>query len=217
MEEAELRSRAVAKPVVVSDDVQYDLIGDDAPMRQVSRDSYADDHELMAQTSDDLDKLAHEFQAKQAELRRSQKASSRKILIEHAKTDKTEEGKHKSKKKGAFAGVFVPTCENMWGVLIFLRFYFIVGHAGVGQALCAVFLSFSCAFCTTSSMSAIASSGGLVSEGGPYHMISRALGPVVGASVGIMYWLAITMLSVLETLGAVEGILMANPDLEFAG
>lgn len=27
------------------------------------------------------------------------------------------------------ASVKVPTCENMWGVLIFLRFYFVVGQA----------------------------------------------------------------------------------------
>lgn len=129
------------------------------------------------------------------------------------KEAKGHDGHHK--KKGAFAGVFVPTCENMWGVLIFLRFFTIVGQAGIGQALCAVFLSFCCAFCTTSSMSATVSSGGLVSKGGPYYMISRALGPCVGASVGIMYWLAITMLAVLETLGAVEGILMAAPEAEF--
>lgn len=129
--------------------------------------------------------------------------------------DKSHDEGHK--KKGALLGVFVPTCENMWGVLIFLRFYWIVGHAGVAQALLAVFLSFLAAFCTVSSMSAIISSGGHVSEGGPYYMISRAMGPVVGATVGIMYWLAVTMLSVLECLGAVEGILMAAPDAEFPG
>lgn len=66
-------------------------------------------------------------------------------------------------------------------------------------------------------MSAIVSSGGMVSKGGPYYMISRALGPAVGASVGIMYWLAITLLAVLETLGAVEALLMAAPSLDFPG
>eukprot|EP00439_Symbiodinium_sp_Y106_P013102 s293_g1.t3 len=122
-----------------------------------------------------------------------------------------------SHKKGAFAGVFVPTCENMWGVLIFLRFYFVVGQAGILHALLCVLISFTAAFCTTSSMSAIVSSGGMVSKGGPYYMISRALGPAVGASVGIMYWLAITLLAVLETLGAVEALLMAAPSLDFPG
>jgi hypothetical protein len=40
------------------------------------------------------------------------------------------------------SGVIVPTCENMWGVLIFLRFFYVVGHAGVGQALIIVCISF---------------------------------------------------------------------------
>merc|ERR1719446_537577 len=75
------------------------------------------------------------------------------------------------KKKGALVGVFIPTCENMWGVLIFLRFFTIVGHAGIIQAVAAVFLS---------------------------------LGPYFGASVGVTYWLAFTMLAVLECIGAVE-------------
>ncbi|CAE7893500.1 CCC1 [Symbiodinium microadriaticum] len=66
-------------------------------------------------------------------------------------------------------------------------------------------------------MSSIASSGGLVSSGGPYYMISRALGPVVGATIGVMYWLAITMLSVLECLGAVEALAMAAPSVQFPG
>lgn len=35
-------------------------------------------------------------------------------------------------------------------------------------------------------------------------MISRSLGPYTGVSVGIVYWLGITLLAVLETLGAVE-------------
>jgi len=143
--------------------------------------------------------------------------SKKSLLVETVLGSKhgDKEGGHHHKKKGAFAGVFVPTCENMWGVLIFLRFYFVVGQAGVMGALLCVLISFCAAFCTTSSMSAIVSSGGLVSKGGPYYMISRALGPVVGASVGIMYWLAITLLAVLETLGAVEALLMAAPSLDF--
>eukprot|EP00437_Effrenium_voratum_P000844 CAMPEP_0181433456 /NCGR_PEP_ID=MMETSP1110-20121109/19301_1 /TAXON_ID=174948 /ORGANISM="Symbiodinium sp., Strain CCMP421" /LENGTH=1044 /DNA_ID=CAMNT_0023556909 /DNA_START=133 /DNA_END=3267 /DNA_ORIENTATION=+ len=146
------------------------------------------------------------------------KKSKKSLLVESVlgAGDKHDHKAHKHK-KGAFAGVFVPTCENMWGVLIFLRFYFVVGQAGIGQALLCVLISFCAAFCTTSSMSAIVSSGGLVSKGGPYYMISRALGPSVGASVGIMYWLAITLLAVLETLGAVEALLMAAPSLNFPG
>lgn len=92
----------------------------------------------------------------------------------------------------------------MWGVLIFLRFYFIVGHAGLAIAMVIVFVSFCNACLTSISLSAIASSGGSIGREGPYYMISRSLGPYTGVSVGIVYWLGITLLAVLETLGAVE-------------
>lgn len=121
--------------------------------------------------------------------------SKRSLLVESVLGGQAKKENHKSHKKGAFAGVF----------------------AGIMHALLCVLISFTAAFCTTSSMSAIVSSGGLVSKGGPYYMISRALGPSVGASVGIMYWLAITLLAVLETLGAVEALLMAAPSLNFPG
>jgi len=119
------------------------------------------------------------------------------------------------KKKGALSGVFIPTCENMWGVLIFLRFNYIVGRAGIGYALLAVFMAFFAAFFTTVSLSACVSSGGLVSRGGPYYVISRATGPIMGASVGLMYWLGITLLAVLETIGAVETIFGYNERMNF--
>ena len=65
--------------------------------------------------------------------------------------------KKKSEKKlGMFKGVLVPTCENMWGVIIFLRFYKIVGYGGLGYALLIVVLSFLVALLTSLSLSAIA-------------------------------------------------------------
>ncbi|CAD7935815.1 unnamed protein product [Amoebophrya sp. A25] len=63
-------------------------------------------------------------------------------------------------------------------------------------------------------MSAVVSSGGFVSEGGPYYMISRAMGPAIGVTVGLLYWLGISLLAVLETLGAVEALVIARPSLK---
>ena len=62
-------------------------------------------------------------------------------------------GGHKHKKLGMFKGVLVPTCENMWGVIIFLRFYVIVGNAGLGNSLLIVTLSFASAMLTALSLS----------------------------------------------------------------
>jgi len=147
-----------------------------------------EENELRDMPVDDFQRKAEEF--KEA-IRRSSKEDPTKkggsiprtLLVNNVLDEgSTRDKHHHHKKKGAFAGVFVPTCDNMWGVLIFLRFHYIVANAGIGQALAIVVLSFSCAFCTTSSMSATVSSGGLVSKGGPYYMISRALGPCVGAS-----------------------------------
>ncbi|KAJ7563353.1 hypothetical protein O6H91_03G106500 [Diphasiastrum complanatum] len=104
---------------------------------------------------------------------------------------------------GTFTGVLIPTCENMWGVLIFLRFFYIVGNAGVWQTFIIVSLSFLCALLTTTSLCAIATNGP-IEEGGTYFLLSRALGPQIGGAVGFMYFLGLLLLAVLETLGAVE-------------
>jgi len=117
----------------------------------------------------------------------------------------------KGHKEGSLHGVFIPTCENMWGVLIFLKFYTIVGSGGLYQTIIAVLLSATVAYTTTICLSAIASSGGILSEGGPYHMISRALGPSLGATVGVVYWLGVTLLAVLESVGAKEAIELMYP------
>ena len=107
----------------------------------------------------------------------------------------------------------MPTCENMWGVLIFLRFFFVVGHAGVWQSLLIVFVSFmSSFFVSTMSLSAMATNGP-VEAGGAYFIISRALGHKLGGAVGCTYYLGLSLLAVLEVLGAIEVMLYAEPEL----
>jgi len=212
---ARAMSVAPVRPEMQQSTISWDSKSDDEADDEL-RDMPVQDLQIKAEAfKEAVKRSSKEFGAKESS---SKSHNSRTLLVTNVLDEggaKDKHHHHHHKKKGAFAGVFVPTCENMWGVLIFLRFHFIVGNAGIGQALAIVILSFSCAFCTTSSMSATVSSGGLVSKGGPYYMISRALGPCVGASVGVMYWLAITMLAVLETLGAVEGILMASPEADF--
>jgi len=51
--------------------------------------------------------------------------------------------------------------------------------------------------------------------GGPYVMISRALGPALGVSVGVVYYIGIAFLALMETLGAVE--VMVEFGLDFKG
>ena len=112
-------------------------------------------------------------------------------------------GSADSKKKTAFKGVFVPTCENLWPVIIFLRFYYIVGQAGVIMSLVVVLISFLNSLLTSISLSAIAISGSNLEKGGPYYMISRTLGPYLGASIALVYFLGLVLLGVLEVVGGV--------------
>ena len=115
---------------------------------------------------------------------------------------------------GMIHGVYVPVLENMWGVLIFLRFFYIVGNAGVFETLGIVAISFFAALLTTFSLSAIATNGP-IDHGGAYFIISRAVGPRVGAAIGLVYFLGVSLLAVLEALGAVEMLLFTAPVLSF--
>ena len=89
------------------------------------------------------------------------------LFIEEEGTGKGKGKKQAEHKLGTFKGVFMPTCENMWGVIIFLRFYTIAGHAGLGYSLIIITLSFFVALLTGLSLSAIATCAALPSLAGP--------------------------------------------------
>ena len=44
----------------------------------------------------------------------------------------------KGVKLGTFMGVFIPTLQNILGIILFLRLPWITGQAGIGAALCIV-------------------------------------------------------------------------------
>lgn len=67
---------------------------------------------------------------------------------------------------------------------------------------------------TSISMSAIATNG-VVSGGGSYFMISRALGPEFGGAVGILFYLGTTVASSMYTVGAVEILLVSVLNFKF--
>ena len=83
----------------------------------------------------------------------------------------------------------MPTCENMWGVIIFLRFYVIVGNAGLGNSLLIVTLSFASAMLTALSLSAVATCGTSGNLVGVYPMLARALGKEIATATGFVYFL----------------------------
>ena len=96
------------------------------------------------------------------------------------------DSKHKF---GAFLGVFTPSVLTILGVIMYLRFGWVVAHAGLGGSLLIVGICSSIALVTAFSASAVATNSPL-GTGGEYYMISRSFGALVGGTIGISLYLS---------------------------
>ncbi|XP_065562095.1 solute carrier family 12 member 6-like isoform X1 [Artemia franciscana] len=110
-----------------------------------------------------------------------------------------------SKKAGLgwMSGVYFPCMQNIFGIILFIRFTWLVGTAGVIQAFFIVFGCCCVTMLTAISMSAIATNG-VVPAGGPYYMISRNLGPELGGAIGLLFYVGTTFAAAMYIVGAVE-------------
>ena len=132
-------------------------------------------------------------------------------LASKASASKAEEGK-----LGTLMGVFVPCLQNILGTIYFLRLSWIVALQGINNTLLAVGIACATTFCTSLSLSAIATNGAIKS-GGPYYLISRALGPEFGGSVGLCFYMGTTVAGAMYMLGTSEPLLLSFPQLEICG
>ncbi|KFY13013.1 hypothetical protein V492_03535 [Pseudogymnoascus sp. VKM F-4246] len=108
-------------------------------------------------------------------------------------------------KLGTFSGVFVPTCLNVLSILMFLRFGFILGQAGVIGILGMLVAAYSIDLITIFSLSAIASNG-TVRGGGAYYLISRSLGPEFGGAIGLVFYMGQVFNTGLNAVALVDAI-----------
>ncbi|KAF2281043.1 uncharacterized protein EI97DRAFT_18802 [Westerdykella ornata] len=106
-------------------------------------------------------------------------------------------------KLGTFNGVFVPVTLNVLSILMFLRFGFILGQAGVLGMLGMLISCYAINLLTTMSISAIATNG-TVRGGGAYYLISRSLGPEFGGSIGIVFYLGMVFNTSLNAVGLID-------------
>ncbi|MBW2731410.1 MAG: amino acid permease [Deltaproteobacteria bacterium] len=113
-------------------------------------------------------------------------------------------------KFGTFLGVFTPSVLTILGVMMYLRFGWVVGNVGTPIALVIVLMASSITFVTGLSASAIATNMH-VGVGGEYYMVSRSLGPELGGAIGIPLFLCRTLSLTLYSFGLTESFAFLWP------
>uniref|UniRef100_A0A8C7DTM5 Solute carrier family 12 member 9 n=1 Tax=Naja naja TaxID=35670 RepID=A0A8C7DTM5_NAJNA len=107
-----------------------------------------------------------------------------------------------SRKLSTFLGVVVPTLLSMFSVVLFLRLGFVVGQAGLYQSLVMFLVAYFIIGMTVLSVC----QHSLILDPLGADMISRALGPEFGGSIGLMFFFANVCGSALYILGLVEAV-----------
>lgn len=113
--------------------------------------------------------------------------------------------KPKTNGLGTFGGVFTPSILTILGVIMYLRFGWVVGNVGLLGTLIIVTLATSITFLTGLSIASIATDQ-KVKTGGAYYMISRSLGIESGGAIGISLYFAQALSVALYTVGFAESL-----------
>jgi len=121
--------------------------------------------------------------------------------------------KEKTKRSlGTFEGVFTPSILTIFGVIMYLRLGWVVGTAGLVNALTIIIVAGIITFITGLSISSIATNME-VKTGGAYYMISRSLGFSMGGSIGLPLFLSQALSVPLYVVGFVESLRLVFPDV----
>ncbi len=115
-------------------------------------------------------------------------------------------------KLGTFVGVFTPTLLTILGVIMYMRFGWLVGHLGLVRVLVVVLLANAITFITTLSFSSVATNA-RVGAGGAYFIISRSLGLELGGAIGVPLFLSQTFSVTLYSYGLAESMRILWPTL----
>jgi len=117
---------------------------------------------------------------------------------------------------GAFKGVFTPSILTILGVIMYLRFGWVLGQVGLPLTLLIVTMASSITFLTALSLSASATNM-KVGGGGAYYIISRSLGVEVGSAIGVPLFLAQALGVAFYITGfseALAGVVNVQPLIE---
>ncbi|SLM31955.1 Amino acid permease-associated region [Desulfamplus magnetovallimortis] len=110
-----------------------------------------------------------------------------------------------------FSGVFTPSILTILGIILFLRLGYVVGSAGLMQALVIIAIANVISVLTSFSLAAIATNI-KVKGGGDYYLISRTLGPEFGGALGLVLFLAQSVSIAFYCIGFGEALssIMSN-------
>ena len=108
-------------------------------------------------------------------------------------------------KLGTFLGVYTPTVLTILGVIMYLRFGWVVGNLGLTKTLLVVLLANGITLITAISLSAVATNT-RVGAGGAYYIISRSLGLEIGAAIGLPLFLCQVLSITLYAYGFAESL-----------
>ena len=110
---------------------------------------------------------------------------------------------------GTFQGVFTPSILTIIGVVMYLRFGWMLGNVGLAAALFIVAIGNAITFLTGLSISALATNMRL-KGGGAYFILSRTLGVEAGAALGIPLALSQAVAVSFYVAGFAEALLGAQ-------
>lgn len=116
---------------------------------------------------------------------------------------------------GTFLGVYTPTVLTILGVIMYLRFGWVVGNLGLWRTLLIVIIANLITLVTTLSFSSMATNM-KVGVGGAYFIISRSLGLGIGAAIGIPLFLSQAVSVTLYAYGLAESLRLIWPDVPLA-
>jgi amino acid transporter len=116
-----------------------------------------------------------------------------------------------AEKFGTFLGVYTPSVLTILGLIMYLRFGWVVGNVGLPLTLLIVLLASSVTFITALSASALATNM-RVGVGGEYYMVAHSLGLELGGAIGIPLYLCRTLSITFYSYGLAESVLAFWPD-----
>ncbi len=105
-----------------------------------------------------------------------------------------------------FRAVFTPSILTILGVILYLRLPVVVGQAGLWQALAVLVVAHVIALTTAASVASMATDRNVRGEGA-YERFSRSLGLPLGATLGIVLFIGLSLAISLSSIGFAESFL----------